>query len=171
MDQERFQKLIASLIMNKAVSDHNALVLLMGLPYSGKSTIAEKLAADGFIHIWATKLKKEYQLTDNQMLDLAKELTTCFLSRGFNVVFDFLNHTNAIRQPFIDIAKNLDKPFFVFNVNTPIEEIYQRQERNQRSGDQLGRSIISKAVIEEIRQETQLPGGLEFHEIQSFDDI
>ncbi len=107
----------------------NILVLLAGLPYSGKSSFAEKLSKTGFLHVWATKIKKERGFTDEEMIRFAKKIITQELKKGRNVVFDFLNHKESIRCQMEDVAKIAHADYGVVYFNLPIEAILRRSSR------------------------------------------
>lgn len=149
--------LVKELIIGKKKTTHPKLLILVGLPYSGKSTFAEKLSKYNYIHFWATKIKKELQLTDEKMLNLAERTCETLLSEGYSVIFDFLNHKKSTRERFILLAKRLNVSYIVlfFNPNDAI--ILERIEKNLKSGGHEGRSIISQPIVEEIRSEFQYP--------------
>lgn len=149
-------ELYGTVTQNVQVSRAN-LAILCGMPYSGKSTVAKQLSQNGFVHIWLTTIKKQYDLDDTQALRVAGELTEKLLVSNYRVVVDFLNHTEPLRSMFRDIAVRLDVPYIIIYVNTPIKTIYERKERSDKGVATAGRSIISTDVIQKISSEMTTP--------------
>ena len=148
------QEIFDNLITDKTKTDNNVLVILVGLPYSGKSTFAEKLSKHNFVHFWATKIKKQYQLNDEEFLKLSKEIIEELLSKNYNIVFDFLNHKNEQRNNFYSIAEKLHKKVFVVYLDTPKNIILERQASVV---EDIGRTNISTDIINEIESEFEIP--------------
>ncbi len=150
------KEIFDNLILNKTPIDINILVLLVGLPYSGKSTFAEKLSNHNFVHFWATKIKKQYKLNDEQFLKLSEEIIEELLSKDYNVVFDFLNHKNEQRENIYSIAEKMNKKYFILYLDTPKSTITERQSRVIEN---LGRTNISVEILKEIELEFEMPIG------------
>jgi hypothetical protein len=45
-----------------------SLVILVGVPLAGKSTLAAKLSDHGLVHVWATKIRKRYGLSFEEIV-------------------------------------------------------------------------------------------------------
>jgi len=161
------QEIIKNLIKDKTPVKENTLILLVGLPYSGKSTFALKLEKFNFIHIWGTKIKKEYGLDDKKFLDISEKIIEILLTQGYNVTFDFLNHKNTHRERIFSIATKTDINYLIVYLNTPKDVIFQRQSTTMES---LGRTNISKEIIEEILSEFEIPKGEKVFEIKNESD-
>ncbi|GEM_PF-4374507 len=133
----------------------NIIIVLAGLPYSGKSSFAEKLSRAGFLHVWATKIKKEMGFTDEDMIRFAKKIITQELKKGRNVVFDFLNHKESIRSQIEVVAKKAHADYEVVYFNLPIETILRRSSRQK--SEHNGRTKISPAIIRDIANGFEIP--------------
>lgn len=134
------------------------LVILCGLPYSGKSTIAQQLEKYGFIHIWTTVIKKQFSLNDLEALHVIELLAERLLRDNYRVTIDFLNHTDDQRRIFIDIATRLHIPYKIVFVNTPLETIQARKAQSDLSStDQIGRSRIDIVIVHKIADELTIP--------------
>lgn len=142
-----------------------ALAILVGLPYSGKSTIATKFKADGFVHVWLTVIKRRYNLDDDAALHIARPVIERLLTSGYRVVFDFLNHTVSLRESFVKIAVATKAPCKIIWLNTPMTEIYRRQSNMAQTDASEGRSVISREVIDIIAREFEVPDGPDVLEI------
>ena len=88
------------LTVDKQPVSSPTLLVLVGLQYAGKSYLAEKIEEQNFLHFWATKLKKEFNVDNNQMNEIALMMLDELLPKGFNVVIDFVNHKRETRRKF-----------------------------------------------------------------------
>ena len=79
------------------LSDQN-IIVLTGSPASGKTTITNRLKADGYEVISQDHLKTQAK---------CKKIATQLLKEGNNVVIDNTNPTTAQRKVWIDIASSL----------------------------------------------------------------
>jgi predicted kinase len=131
------------------------LLVLVGLPYSGKSTFAQKLSKNGFVHVWATKIKKQKNWNDAQMISYIKKLISQELNKGKNVIFDFISHKDAIRKQLKAEAKKVNAKYQVIYFDIPLKTIYGRQARQKI--EQAGRSKISRSIIRQIATEMEAP--------------
>jgi tRNA uridine 5-carbamoylmethylation protein Kti12 len=157
-----FEEIFNNLVLNKKPENNNFLIILAGLPYSGKSTFAEKLSNHNFVHFWTTKIKKQYQLNDSEVLKLSEKIIEKLLEKNYNIVFDFLNHKNEQRESIYSIAEKMNKRYFIFYLNTPKNIILERQARVIEN---VGRSSISPEIIREIESEFEVPTGSNVVEI------
>lgn len=162
------KEIFDNLILEKTPIDNNILVILVGLPYSGKSTFAEKLSKHNFVHFWATKIKKQYQLNDESFLKLSKEIIKELLSKNYNIVFDFLNHKKEQRNNFYLIAEKMHKKVFVVYLDTPKNIILERQASVV---EDIGRTNISTDIINEIESEFEIPIGENVFSIKDKNDF
>jgi len=137
--------------------DVGVLVIMVGLPYSGKSTIAESLAPSGFVHFWATIIRKECNLSDDEMVQVAVIVITKLLRNGHRIAFDFINHTEIVRSKFIRIANNMNVDWKIVYVDTDIDELHRRRREVSINGASIGRSDLPIGVIERIASEMQEP--------------
>lgn len=147
------EDLYSQLTVDRAASGAE-LIILGGPPYSGKSTYAQELSRQGYVHIWVTVLKKRYGLGDEVALDICEALIAKLLRAGYPVVFDFLNHKKAIRDRFETIASELGVKYQVVWFDVTKEELYSRRKASNKSE---GRSDISEEIIDKIFDEMELP--------------
>lgn len=138
------------------------LAILCGIPYSGKSTIANELSEHKFVHIWITVIKKLYNLDDEHALKIATKLTEQLLNENYRVTVDFLNHTDALRDNFSSVANKLGVPYKIIFVDTPLSVIYERKRISDNAKTKsIGRSSISVDVIDKIAEELSIPNSNE----------
>lgn len=134
-----------------------SVFVLMGLQYSGKSYLAERIAGRNFVHFWATKVKADYGLSNEDMVVVALEFVELAVVAGFNVVVDYVNHRFAIRELFQGRAALLGVGYRVVFVDTPREVRLARREVNLRSGDLPGRRVISLEQLGEFEEAFEFP--------------
>lgn len=113
-------------------------VLLCGLPYAGKSAVADLLALDGFAIISLNAINRERGLGTHgnsvpggewaETHRVANERMTALLQQGRNVVWDDTNYAAWIRDPVFEAALEAGaEPVAVF-VDTPVDEIRRRAD-------------------------------------------
>jgi predicted kinase len=113
-------------------------VLLCGLPYAGKSALAEVLALEGFAIISLNAINRERGLglhgnsvPGGEWLEthrIANELMASYLRQGRSVVWDDTNYAAWIRDPVFEAALEAGgEPVVVF-VDTPVDEIRRRAD-------------------------------------------
>lgn len=120
------------------------VIILCGLPHSGKSTLAEALGTDGFAVISLDAINRdrglglkgepvpgyEWQETHRLALVRMKEL----LEDGRDVVWDDTNYAAWIRDPIFEAAvDNGGDPVVVF-VDTLMDEVQRRAVEARRTG-------------------------------------
>lgn len=120
-------------------------LLLCGLPFSGKSSLARALAADGYsvISLDAINNERGFGLHGESVPGaewmtthgIALERLRTEISRGSNVVWDDTNYAAWIRDPIFEAALEAGAmPVIVF-VDTPAEIVKQRADRSASLGD------------------------------------
>lgn len=162
-------------------------VLMVGLPGSGKSTIAEKmingeieefsnfsksntmiLSSDKFREIF---LGDEKDQTNNKLVfgELRKSFIS-YLNQGYNIIVDATNINMKSRRSYIELTKKYNVRKVAYVVNTPFDECIKRAENRTLRP-------INKDIIFEMEKRFQCPQpfeGLEvvFHNKQiSEDDV
>lgn len=90
------------------------LTVLVGLPGSGKSTFAGRIAEKAGGTVVSTDELRRFltgryhDLSEDELVfHLAEEMTTYYLSQGRHVIVDATNITRRKRAPFVQIAKRL----------------------------------------------------------------
>jgi predicted kinase len=133
------------------------LIILCGLPCSGKSTYAKKfytykiLSSDNYIEEIAKQKNKTY----NEIFSYTiREATANFYEEvnaaaqtNYNVIIDRTNLKISTRKYFINKFKNHEKTIVFFN--TPLETI---KARNTRVG-----KIIPDKVLEDMYISLEIP--------------
>ena len=158
-DEERVNELVVRLAPEKTPVRSNILYILVGLPYSGKSTLARKMEMHNVVHVWATKIKKNFGLNDEEMLVLTRNVIKELLGEGYNVVFDFLNHQKSVRESFVALAKEEGAKTQVIYLDTSERVLLRRAQEIHEHGGAEGRSVIPSEAIYEIQQELEEPTG------------
>lgn len=158
MSSKFIDQLFEELIDDKSASG-GRLVILVGLPYSGKSTFAKALETYGFVHVWATLIRKQHEIPFEEVEGVTALLVGKLLAAGYLVVFDYLNHTAAVRRVFNEIAESLGVPCETVWLNPSAEVRWARRARSLRDEPQIGRSHLSEERMDLIDAEFELPTG------------
>ena len=119
------------------------LLMLAGLPGSGKSTFAEKINAQHpFLTIETDRLRKvlapqpQYTPAEHHRVFRASHsLIDEFLAQGYPVLFDATNITERNRKPVYVIAKRRSVPLAVVVLSAPVEVIRRRLLEREAGGD------------------------------------
>lgn len=143
----------------------NKLIVLVGLPASGKSTYADMLAKfPKTIVLSSDKLRKELLgdetcQTNNQLVfDTLYRRAKLYLIDGYNVVIDATNINMKDRKRTLSYFEKLDIERVAIVFATPIEVCYVRDERRERT--------VGKDVIDKFVQRFEIP-----MEYEGFDEI
>jgi len=135
------------------------LVVLLGLPFSGKSTVAQKLAEMGYVHVWATIIRKRYAVEFEDLANVMERLVERLLEAGFPVVVDNINHTESTRRRFVYLAERMVVRCDVLWMNPGADVIRRRRLRTQRQGGSEGRSTVSLETMHRTEAEFEPPTG------------
>ena len=120
------------------------LYAMCGLPFSGKTTLAKKIAdykkteMIAFDWIWE---KEKPMLTPDidkveewkAVLNVAHERIRQALDNGKSVVYDDVNQTRDQRDVLRQIAKDSNSTFVIVHLNTPLNIIRDRETKNKTS--------------------------------------
>lgn len=118
------------------------LIVLSGLPFSGKSTLAKELSEALYIKILSydhdvyakhkdrvpsgTSPAKEYEIIQG----IARDHLRSLLTKGESIIYDDLNLEKSDRQPLLELARQCNaKPYIIF-VDTPLSVIEERRKAN-----------------------------------------
>ncbi len=115
------------------------LILVMGLPGSGKTTFAQALSKSiGARHlnsdIIRAQLDKRGQYDEETKLLIYRELyheTQKFLASGQTVIVDATFYKDYLRSRFTEIAKNLSIPYRLIYINANSQTIKERLKENR----------------------------------------
>jgi predicted kinase len=118
-------------------------LLLCGLPYAGKSTLAEALIADGYFLISLDAINHERGLgLDGKSVPgsewmethrVALERLQAYIKAGHSVVWDDTNYAAWIRDPIFEAAVEAGAEPLVVFVDAPLEIVHRRAEEARTS--------------------------------------
>jgi len=126
----------------------SVLYILCGLPFSGKSVLAEMLKQRcGFEVVSIDAIKTEHGLRDvwqdmaagdwQDIFDESFLLIRQALGRGNSVIHDSANQTRESRDQLRAIAQELGVPAQVIFVDVPPELAWQRWQANKDSKERM----------------------------------
>ncbi len=145
------------------------LYIMCGVGFSGKSTLAKKIAEHtGAVLVSQDALyfEKEKELNLNQdsdeqwrmLLDMCKERIKENLTNGKSVVFDSINTKFEHREEIRNVADLIGVPIKVVFLDTPIEVQKERQLKNLSTNERhdVKQEYLDQAIAElEIPTETE----------------
>ena len=131
------------------------LIIMQGLPASGKSTRAEELLReDGNAvrvnrDLLRTMLHFDKFTGKNEGLtkDAARTLARLFLEKGINVIIDDTNLHAGTVQSWVDLAKETDSKIQYERLTTPVETCLERDEKRQK---RVGKHVIQKMALQHM---------------------
>lgn len=129
------------------------LYMMIGLPFSGKSTYAKTLP--GFLHSTEKLRIKHPDLSETQIWELMEKNTRLALQAKADVVCDASNITRKRRRQMLATAKKLGAKTIAVLMLTPIDRCKERAIKNG----------VSPEVIEKCARAFNMPA------IPEFDDI
>jgi predicted kinase len=113
--------------------------MMVGLPASGKSTIAEELSREENAIVHASdRLRKELfgdENANDKNVELFKELHKRIkndLSEGKNVIYDATNINYKRRKAFLEELKNISCKKICYLIATPYEECLEQNKLRER---------------------------------------
>jgi bifunctional polynucleotide phosphatase/kinase len=113
---------VKALPKNAAAIKKREVVIMMGYPASGKSTIAKGL--DGYYRVDGDSLKTAAAMVKDAKKHVAEQ----------SIVFDSTAGTKERRGEFVKFAKEHDLPVRVFWVQTSIDESMERNKQRALTG-------------------------------------
>lgn len=155
------------------------LLLLCGIPFSGKSTLANQLVQKlGVVRVDLDEIKFELfgtKISDDQINQdgwdsIYQEMYVrieSLLKTGVSVVHDTGNFTVYERGLVQHIATTLSLPFVTVFVDVPVEVARKRMEQNRISKQRFD---ITDAAFQEAVDEMEPPTEIENQIIFSSDD-
>lgn len=118
--------------------DEKQVVIMMGYPGSGKSTIARNICQnENFVHIEGDVYK-----TSSKMIKVSLE----HIKQNKSIVFDATNSSSKKRKEYIDIGKKYNYKIVCIHVSTNIETAYKRNKLrdNEKHVPKIAYSVYSK---------------------------
>lgn len=132
---------------NKTMNNttRSRLIILSGLPFSGKSTLAKKLSETLGIKIVSydhdiyakhkdevppgTSPAKEYEIIQT----IAREYLCSLLTKGESIIYDDLNLEKSDRQLLVELARHCNAQSYIIFVDTLLSVIEERRQANTKS--------------------------------------
>jgi bifunctional polynucleotide phosphatase/kinase len=133
---------IPSVPLIPLVDDDKQIIIMMGYPGSGKSTIAKNICKnERFVYI-----EGDLHKTSSKMIKASLE----HISQQKSIVFDATHSSSAKRKEYIDLAKKYDYKVVCIHVSTPLEVAYKRNKlRNyEKYVPKIAYSVYSKKYEE-----------------------
>lgn len=124
------------------------LVLLRGLPASGKSTHALKLVMQGYKRVNADDLRlmvdngNYTKANEKYITDVMQTMAALALQGGFSVVVDNTNFNPFHIKYFKALCRDLRAELEIVDIKTPLEVCIQRDL--ERTKGRVGKDVITK---------------------------
>jgi predicted kinase len=137
------------------------LIMLKGLPASGKSTYARKLADDGYVRVNKDDLRamlhngKWSKNNESQVLRLRNEIIEDSLRSGKSVVVDDTNFAPKHKEQLQTIAKQCNATFETKFFDVSVEECIKRDLARPNS---VGEKVI-RNMYNQFLKPAPLPSG------------
>jgi bifunctional polynucleotide phosphatase/kinase len=129
------------------LSDEQQIIIMMGYPGSGKSTIAKNICKnENFIYIEGDVYK-----TSTKMINASLQ----HISKKKSVVFDATHSSSKKRQEYVELGKKYNCKIVCIYVSTPLEVAYKRNKlRNyEKYVPKIAYSVYSKNYEEPSENE------------------
>lgn len=120
------------------LSDEKQIVIMMGYPGSGKSTIAKNICRnENFIYIEGDLYKSSTKMIKASLEHIAKSKS---------IVFDATNSSSKKRQEYVEVGKKYNYKVICIHASTPLEIAYKRNKlRNyEKYVPKIAYSVYSK---------------------------
>jgi predicted kinase len=129
-----------------------ALIIMCGLPYSGKSILAKKIAEQrkyaliAYDTLWNEIAREQGKSPDGDLvLDIANERVKANLTKGMTTVYDTLHTRRDWWDRVVSIATACGARHRIVYLKTPPETIMERYRANSQTG---ARHQIALAVLQ-----------------------
>lgn len=141
------------------------LLMLKGLPASGKSTYAKELAANGYVRVNKDDLRamlhssKWSKQNEKQVLQIRDQIVSDSLAAGKSVVVDDTNLAPKHSERLKELAKQYGATFETKFFDTPIEECIKRDLGRQNSvGEKVIRDMYKQFLAPPVQGYTPPEG-------------
>ena len=151
----------------------NNLYIMCGLAFSGKSTLARKIAERtgsrliAFDMLWIEKEKEQHIIKGDEgwrfIMKVAQDEIANTLKEGQSVVYDDTNVRFEHREEVREIARNLGVNPIMIYLNTPMELLRKREFTNKTTGERHDAEPENlQKVVEQLKVPTSNENVLEF---------
>ena len=128
---------MTGLLADKLYRLESSIVMITGLPGTGKPTLAMALSRElGGLHLNTDRVRKEMGLMGRYDPETKKRIYDEILKRagealisGETVIIDGTFYREALRQPFVDLALRHDRPIRWIELRAEEETIRRRVGR------------------------------------------
>lgn len=147
----------------RATAGPPVMVVVVGLPGSGKSYLAREIAkrypaavldSDALRQVLYAE-PRHTQQEHGRLFPAIHVLMQSLLARGISVIVDATNLKEANRKPYYDIAARLGAKVVLVRTWAPPSVIRSRLDGRETARHQLDRSTATRAVYEKMRGEAQ----------------
>lgn len=136
------------------LSSNTEIIIMVGYPGSGKSTIAKQMCKDPkYIHIAGDKYK-----TSSKM----RKAALPFILDSKSIVFDATHSSIKKRQEYIDLSRKYNYEVKCIHMTTSLEESYKR---NKARSEDLQVPKIAYSVYKKYYQEPTIKEGFTLYNI------
>lgn len=132
---------------------HQKLIMLVGLPASGKSTISNRLVAESGFPV--VRVNRDTLGTDARCLKLTRRI----LDQGKVPVIDNTNPTVKSREKYLKLADEYGVPTECWKISTPLEQCWRQ---NWMRTYLTGQPMVPKVAYHCYRKKYQEPADDEF---------
>lgn len=140
------------------------LVLLCGIPASGKSSRATQLDRDGYYVLSSDAMRAVIgfseidQSVSGKVFEAMEYAAKYWLMRGKNVVIDATNYNRKSRARFVQIGKQMRANIIAHVFQTPLSECKRRNAARER--------VVPEHVLERMHAGFEMPvAGDEVNEV------
>jgi predicted kinase len=137
------------------------VILMSGLPGSGKSTVARQLAGDRpVIRLDDIRERLDVNGADNQsaVVDEARELAKSYLRRPQSFVWDATNTTKDMRSGLVALFANYGASVRIVYVEAPSwPEMFARNREREHP--------VPERVISRLAERLEIPSPAEAHQV------
>lgn len=157
---------------------HPRLILMVGLPGTGKSTLARRLSAllpapiveSDRVRRVLFKWPRHTLNESRRVHQVCRVLIEQLLRQGSSVIFDATNLIEAHRTLIYEIADRLRIPLVILFVTAPPEVVRERLEGRGRQRDPEDASEATWSVYERMRRHME-PIGRPYLEVDTSRDL